>query len=325
MTVVRIPTEPAERGASVRAILAEYARVLSSEPARWVPELTGGELPQIDRRGMRGAVWSAGAEEAAGLALWDLVPGVGRRVWLYLREGHRTADSLRSVLDELDERSDRDGPIASVLDFLPGVPSAVEEEVLSVRGFFPTERVVLRLRSDTPVPEDVRMSRPDLRPLTLDDRESLVGLMREAYDPYSREPVPALFYRDPRQDAADAVEELFSGGRGEWLPWASFAVDAGRTLCGVSIVTQLEHPILSEVMVAPSMRRIGLGTGLALESVHAVREHGSTEIDAVVSSQDLRSLRLFRRLGFEAAGLRAVGFWVNRVAIGAVPPPSPPP
>ena len=86
------------------------------------------------------------------------------------------------------------------------------------------------------------------------------------------------------------------------------------------MVTALDVPVLCEVMVAPKCREIGLGSSLAFESVRAIRERGPGELHAVISSHDLRALRLLRRLGFEPVDRPTVGLWVHRVALG-VPPP----
>ena len=320
MTLRRIASSVRDRDAASRALLAEYESLLASEPGRWVRELTGGELPDPGRGAIRAALWLTGSAEPTGLVLWDFVPGVGRRVWLYLVPGHRTVAELGHFLDELEARGEHDGPIASVLDWIPGIAPELQEEAFGPRGFFATERLALRLPPEAPLPDEIEAGRPDLRPLEPGDEEGLVSLMREAYDPLAGEPLPWLMYRDPRQDARDAVRELLEGHRGEWLPWASFGFEAGGTLLGASVVTRLATPILSEVMVAPKMRGIRLGYQLTLESIRVLRERGFGEVHAVSSSQDLRALRLFGRVGFEVTEERAVGLWVNRVAVG-VPPP----
>jgi ribosomal protein S18 acetylase RimI-like enzyme len=323
MTLRKVAPSPEDRDPEGAEVLAEYERLLSGDPARWVRELAGGEIPDPSRTEMRAMLWLTEEGAPAGLALWDFVPGVGRRVWVYLREGHRAPDDLANLLDDLDARGDQDGPLASVLDFIPGVSPDVQAPVFSARGFFPTERLVLRLPADAELPDEALVGRPDLRALEPADEEGLVSLMREAYDSLAGEPLPWLMYRDPRQDARDAVREILEGRRGDWLPWASFGIETGGKLQGASLVTKLDVPILSEVMVAPALRRIGLGYYLALESVRVLRERDAGELHAVVSSQDLRALRLFHRLGFEASDLRAVGLWVSRVAIGVPLPRRP--
>ncbi len=320
MSLVRIARDPAERDAASRAMWEEYAVVLTGEAGLWVQELTGGGLPELGRGGMRGDLWSAEGAEPAGLALWDVVPEVGRRIWLYLTPGHRTASDLARFLDELDQSSGFDGPIASVLDFIPGVSATVQEAAFVPRGFFETERIVVRIAADVPIPDLSLVGGPDLRALEPGDEEALVELLRTAYEPFGLEPGSRPFFRDPRRDAREAVEDVLRGRRGEWLPWASFGVDAGGALVGASLVTRLHAPFITEVAVAPAMRRIGLGYHLVAGSVRVLRERGLEDAHAVIASQDLRSLRLFRRLGFEATGERGVGLWVNRAAFGGFPP-----
>lgn len=321
MPIRKVAGRESERDPASQKMLAEYeAAVVSESPLR-LGELAEDEERQLRLGTVRAVLWLQGPSEAAGLALWDFLPGVGRRVRLYLADGHRSASDLGLLLDELDERSEHDGPIASVVDFIPGVSDPIQEEALSPRSFFRVERVALRRPPDSPFPDEDLFDRPDLRPLESSDEEEIARLMREAYDQTAGEPRPWFLYRDPRQDARDAVREIFEGRRGEWLPWASFGVEASGNLVGASLVTRLDVPILSEIMVAPKLRGIGLGYHLGLESIRVLLERDLADLHAVTTSNDFRALRLARRLGFEPASSRAVGLWVNRVAIGVLPPP----
>jgi GNAT superfamily N-acetyltransferase len=301
-------------------MLAEYEAHLEAEPGPWGEQLARPEESRLASGTLAAQLWLRGADEVAGLAIGDYVPGVGRRLRVYLAPAYRTAEDLGQFLDELEERSDHDGPIASVADLVPGWSEASHEATFGVRGYFRVERIVMRLPASAPLPEETVSGRPDFRPLCAEDEEALVRLMRESYDQLAGEPSPWLFYRDPNQDARDAVQEILGGGRGEWLPWASFGVDVAGALKGATLVTATEVPLLSEVMVAPSLRGIGLGYELTLESVRALRERTPGEPHIVTTSRDLRALRLCRRLGFVPAEVRPVGVWVNPVAVG-VPPP----
>jgi GNAT superfamily N-acetyltransferase len=301
--------------------LQEYEALLAAEPGQWIQELARSDETRLRSGEVRAFLWVHGADQAAGLALGDFVPGVGRRLRVYLAPPYRTAEDLGRLLDELDARSEQDGAIASVADLVPGLTEAAHEEAFGVRGYFRVDRVAMRLPANVPLPDESMSGRPYLRTIGPDDEEGLVNLMRESYDQLAGEAPPWLFYRDPRQDTVDAVQEILEGRRGEWLPWASFGVDVEGVLKGATLVTLWDVPILSEVMVAPACRRIGLGYHLVLESIRALRERGAGEPHVVTTSRDLRSLRLARRLGFEPAEVRAVGVWVNKVAVG-VPPPS---
>lgn len=311
-----IAARPADREGVGAAVLAEYESLLLAEAGRWVAEVARGEAARLESGEVRAALWIVGRSEPGGLAVWDFVRGVGRRVRLYLARGHRTPDALATLLDELDARSEHDGPIASVADFVPGYPGGLPPEVFTDRGYFPVERLALHLPAETPLPDETLVGRPDLRPLDSGDREALVELMRSAYDQLAGTPSPWLVYRDPTQDARDAVEEILEDRRGDWLDWASFGVDVAGVLRGASLVTRLDVPVLSEVMVAPELRGIGLGYHLTLESVRALREREAGEPHLVTTSHDLRAIRLFRRVGFEPAERPAVGLWVSRVAVG---------
>jgi GNAT superfamily N-acetyltransferase len=320
MVLHRIAARSEERDSASGALLAAYEEILAAQPGIGFREMVRGDEARLARGELRGNLWITPQGEPAGLAMWDFVPGVGRRVRVYLASGHQGPEDLARLLDELDERSEHDGPVASVADFIPGVGREAQESVFSVRGFFPVERIVLALPADTPIPDETLAGRTDLRPLEESDEEALVALMREAYDQLAGEAAPWLFYRDPRQDARDAVREILEGRRGEWLPWASFGIDAAGTLRAASLVNLLDVPVLSEVMVAPSFRGMGLAYYLGLASARALRERGFAELHTVTTSHDLRALKLCRRTGFEPVDVSAVGLWVNRVAIGAPPP-----
>lgn len=323
MTLVRVPPREEDRDLPSRELLAEYESFFGAAPGPGVQELRRSDESRLRSGEVRAQRWLTGSDEAAGLVVGDLVPGVGRRLRLYLAPAHRTGDDLARLLDELAERSGRDGAIASIADLVPALSAATVEPAFRARGYFRVERLVLRLPADAPLPDETFSGRPDLRPIGLDDREALVNLMREAYDPLAGQPSPWLFYRDPRQDARDAVQEILDGRRGTWLPWASFGVDAAGALKGASLVTVRDVPFLSEVMVAPSLRQIGLGYQLTLESVRALRERMTAEPHIITSSHDLRALRLCGRLGFVPSELPPVGVWVNRVTAGVEPPPAP--
>lgn len=320
MTLRRVAPRREDRDPVSRAMVEEYGRVLAGESARWVHELTENADARLERGGMHAVVWLPDGHEAAGLAMWDFLPGVGRRVWIYLAPAQRTAEALGRFLDELDARGAQEGAVAGVVDFLPGLDLAEQEAALGARSFSHTERIILRYPADASLPDESLFGRPDLRPIEASDLEGLVALMRSAYDPLVGPPAPWLAYRDPGQDAREAIEEILSGRRGEWLPWASFGLDLHGALAGAILVSRLDVPVLSEVMVAPEVRGIRLGYYLVLESVRVLREHGSGEPYACASGQDLRALRLYRRAGFEVLDERAVGLWVHRPSIGAASP-----
>jgi GNAT superfamily N-acetyltransferase len=316
MVLRKIAPNPTAQDPESRALLVEYEELGHAHTDRGFRELFRNEETRLARGDVRADLWLAKGEEPAGLAVWDLVPGVGRRVRIYLGPAHRSREDLAQLFDELGEQSGQEGPVASVVDHIPGVAREEQEKVFSVHGFFPVERLVLRLPPTTFIPDDSPAGTTDLRPIDASDEEALVGLMRDAYDQLAGEAAPWMFYRDPRQDARDAVHEILEGRRGEWLPWASFGIDIGGVLRGASLVTRLEVPILAEVMVAPSVRGIGLGYSLALGSVRALRERGHPVLDTTTTSYDLRALRLWRRVGFEPAEVATVGLWVSRTVVG---------
>ena len=320
MVLHRIAPHAEDRDPASRVLLAEYEAQLSRAPVQWAPEMRRSDESRLRSGEERALLWRPRPEVAAGLAIGDFVPGVGRRLYVYLADGFRTAEHLGTLLDELEERSEHEGPIASVADLVPGLNDEAHEQALGVRGYFRVERLALHLPADVPLPEETMAGCPDFRLIVPEDEEALIGLMRDAYDQLAGQPTPWLFYRDPRQDARDAVQEILEGRRGEWLPWASFGLDVEGTLRAASLVTAWDVPILSEVMVHPSCRGIGLGYHLALASVRALRERGTADPHFVTTSRDLRVLRLARQVGFEPTEVRPVGVWVNRATVG-VPAP----
>jgi GNAT superfamily N-acetyltransferase len=320
MALRKVSASASERDAASRTLLSEYEALLVAQPGRAFHELVWGLEALLARGDVRAALWLDDRSAPSGLVLWDFMPGVGRRVRVYFGPQHRSAENLARLLDELDARSEHEGSVASVVDYIPGVSREAQEATFSARGFFPVERLVFRLDAEVPIPDETLAGMTDLRPIDAGDEEALVTLMRDAYDPLAGETAPWLFYRDPKQDAREAVREILEGRRGEWLPWASFGIDIGGVLRGASLVTRWDVPILSEVMVAPSFRGIGLGYYLALGSARALRERDVGALHTVTTSHDLRALRLCRRIGFEPADRSAVGLWVSRAAVGAPSP-----
>lgn len=323
MALRRIAPRAEDRDLASRVTLVEYEAVLAAEANPWVQELQRSDEARLRSGEVRAQLWVLGPGEVAGLAVGDFVPGVGRRLRVYLEPAYRTAEDLGRLLDELEARSEQDGPIATVADLVPGVGEEACRAAFGLRGYFRVERVVLRLPADAPLPEETMAGRPDLRPIGPEDEEGLVSLMRESYDQVAGEPTPWLSYRDPRRDARDAVKEILEGRRGTWLPWASFGFDALGVLKAASLVNRTDVPFLSEVMVAPELRGIGLGYHLTLASVRALRERGMNEPHLFTTSRDLRALRLCRRVGFVPFETRALGVWVKQAVIGAPSPLAP--
>ncbi len=65
-------------------------------------------------------------------------------------------------------------------------------------------------------------------------------------------------------------------------------------------------------------RRVGVY--LTFESVRVLREREAVEPCVRDPARDLRTFRWFRWVGFEVTDERAVGWWVGRAGVGALPP-----
>ena len=257
----------------------------------------------------------------SGLAVWDLVPGVGRRIVTYRPRPDPAAEGLGRLLDALEERSAHDGPIASVTPVGPGSDPSDAGRAFLPRGYFQVDRLVLRLPTSQPLPDELGSAPLDLRPLALDDEDQLVELMRDAYDLRAGDPNPWLYYRDPRQDVRDAVHENLHDRWGPWLPWASFGFEVGGRLRAAILVNRVGGvPRITDVIVAPAIRGIDLGYHLILHAARVLRERGERPPELITPSHDLRILRLFRRAGFEPIDGGGETVWVRREAVGAVEP-----
>ena len=320
MALRRIAAQPSEREPRAGQLLDEYLAASRAPHGPWFPELPGSEEERIERSELQASAWFDAAPQPAAVVLWDLVPALGRRIRLYLASDRRTPVVLGRLLDALEEESVRDGPIASVSDPFPGSttesPAEWATSTYTERGYFRVERLALRLPPEAPLPDEMASGRLELRTLDAGDEDALAELMRSAYDPQVGTTAPWLVYRDPLRDVRDAVREILQGRRGRWLPWASFGVDVSGALRGASLVVESEFPVVSDVMVGPELRGIGLGTQLAIESSRVLRERASRPPHVVVAAYDLRALRLFRRLGFVPSDRPAAGLWVSARAGG---------
>jgi GNAT superfamily N-acetyltransferase len=316
MTLRPVARLPAGRDATVDRLLGELRRLLESHPEIGLHELGGLEEPGLESGDLTALHWRVGKPPLDGIAMWDFVPGVGRRILIYLPCEETGPVTLDSLIGELEGSSEHDGPIASVTLVGPGRLVPGEAELFLRRGYFRVDRLVLRLVNDGELPDELAAGRPDLRSLTASDEGDLVDLLRESYDRLSGEANPWLLYRDPRRDAREAVRDMLSGRRGAWVPWASFGVDLSGRLRGAVVVNRSDRPRVSEVVVSPSMRGIGLGYHLVLEAARTLRERGEPEPEAVITSHDLRALRLFRRVGFEPLDDRGQAVWVRGAAVG---------
>ena len=315
MTTSRLREEAASP--ELGKLLREYERQLAEAPRDWPLDLVRIDHAHVDPRRVEGVAWRDESGRIAGLALWDMVSGVGRRARIYLKKGYQNPEGLGTFLDELEADSDRDGPLASFLDLLPGLSAEAQEECLSPRGYFHLDRLVLRLPKERPLPHGPLDAATAMHTLRSEDEEALVRLMRESYDSWASRLAPWLSHRDPREDAQDAVRDIFEGRRGEWLSWASYAVDVAGGLAAATLVSRTGGPVISDVMVTPRLRRIGLGRQLLLQTVRALREREPEEPCFVTTARDLVALRLFRGVGFEIdTTAPPLGLWVSRAVMG---------
>ncbi|HYA57578.1 MAG TPA: GNAT family N-acetyltransferase [Thermoplasmata archaeon] len=320
MTLRTVARRRAERDTGTLAVLEEFGHLLEGLPNPGVRDLGRIEEPRLENGELTAAVEVGPGGAMLGVVVWDLVPGVGRRVVAYLRPSHASRKDWELLLEELEARSEHDGPLASVTPVGPESSAPEVADCFARRGYFEVDRLVLRLPSDRPLPDELASAVIDLRPLSLDDEDQLIELMREAYDIRGGEQNPWLFYRDPRRDVRDAVHENLSGRWGTWLPWASFGFEVSGKLRAAILVNRVGVPRVTDVIVAPAVQGIGVGYHLILHAARVLRERGEREPELITPSHDLRALRLFRRVGFEPVDGRGETVWVRREAVGAPPP-----
>jgi GNAT superfamily N-acetyltransferase len=265
-------------------------------------------------RGPDGQLW--------GVAIWDRIRGLGRRVSpIFVPKDRQNASGWRQFLQLLLDRPD---PAGSILLFNAPLPGFAESEAgtfLAPWGFRPYHRFGLAFPSSSALPREP--SRPlaggRLRQLSISDLEPLAVLSAACY----AGTVDRFLFgeeSDPLASARTLLRALFDGRFGPFVPEASFGLELDGTLRGATLVTRRPtYKLLADVEVHPSVQRQGHARRLIRATLEALSKDAATPLALAVTEENGGAFQLYKDLGFVVQE-GPFTFWANTAALGIFPP-----
>ncbi|MCI4336199.1 MAG: GNAT family N-acetyltransferase [Thermoplasmata archaeon] len=304
-----------EAPAEALRMLEELARALRAEGVESAEAAVGPLAESVRRSALPGALWVGPKDEAVGIAVWEATGDVGRRTALYLSPAYRSDAAVISFLDALEAMPGA-LPLVELSDQLPGVTAAQRRAIFGARGFVAVPRLDLGWPVDRAPPEPLRPEGGQLRPLLPTDSTSLSRLLVAAYADNPTDVALFRRWKDPTLEARSSIEFLLSGDLGPWNAPASFGVEREGELGAATLVNELNGALISQVMSDPRYRRRGWATALLARTIGELRRQGTPSIRLVVTRENARAYRLYRRLGFEPVpGAEGVS-WIHPVRLG---------
>ncbi|HEV2316368.1 MAG TPA: GNAT family N-acetyltransferase [Thermoplasmata archaeon] len=273
-------------------------------PDTWSEEVRTGRFP--------GWLWIGPKDDPISVVRWESVGRERRKVQVYLDPSWRRVETLRALLREL---TSLEGPPVAIVQ-LPGwtIPSSDLATVLEPEGYRHLRRFDMIYPLDRVLP--AAPERAGIRPLAAGDVGAIGDLLADAYSDFPLDPT----YFSPGVPIADecrtAAHELFGGKYGRWWASASVGVFAeGRWVAAV-LVTDLNGPLLAEIVVAPSHRRRGLGRAVVRAALAALRSEGAPTPRLVVTAPNRRARALYESLGFTYVPLPEDNTWIDLARSG---------
>lgn len=156
--------------------------------------------------------------------------------------------------------------------------------LLRKSGFEETQTIVMLSRETTLLPDHPKTMDVTIRPMTLDDLQQVQAIDAASFSPVWVNSIHYIEYAF-RQAAIATVAEI-----------------AGR-MVGFQISTPT--PIgghLARLAVFPALQGIGIGHALLYDLIHQFFRRGARVITVNTQKNNLASLALYKRLGFELTG-----------------------
>jgi ribosomal protein S18 acetylase RimI-like enzyme len=292
-TVVPIVDAPAE----ALRLLDEWRRALDEGDPMVRAWVRPGVLALADgvREGtVTGGLWVGPKDEAIGIATWQIPAEVGIATGPFLAAGYRHPAPLAAFVSALERLQ----PVRIVYEPIPGLDSPAIGRALGPLGYTPVQRVDMRFPADAPLPALPLDPEGPIRPLRMADEGAIGDLLARGYADAPRERRLFARYQDPQVEGLDGARQLLHGEVGTWRPDASFAVEVDGRLVALTLVNELQGPLVSEVVTDPAYRRRGFAAQLLRSSVGAVRALGLGVPRLVVTVGNDRAQRVYRAFGF---------------------------
>lgn len=177
-------------------------------------------------------------------------------------------------------------------------------------GFESRGRHYLLRSLEEPIPEPRAWCK--LRPLRRDEIPALAQLIFESHLG-SLDAALNLTYATPGQCRHFVETVVLRSGCGRFDPAASFVIDGQAGPEGVIIVSRLSRANghICQVSVRPQAQGQGLGEGLLLASLQALRREGFSVASLSVTVGNQRAYRMYEQLGFRLRKAFAAHAWVR--------------
>ncbi|HZY70690.1 MAG TPA: GNAT family N-acetyltransferase [Thermoplasmata archaeon] len=311
------PEESADAAAAVVELLG--AREYPGDPT-WREAVLRSAREAIEARPSRARILVRADGTPLALIVPEPLPDprLGHRIWVGVARPDVTTSELTAGWDALAAAPDH---VERVLRLYLDPPSSDPEPFdrsLTSLGFVRRWRMdlVIDPRAFAPAPPTGSAATP--RGLTLDDEAALATLMARAYDDDPAERATQAQSAEPADDARRGTHDLLHGGVGTWCPEASFGVDDGDRLVGATLVQEYQGLLISEIMVDPSARRRGLASRLLAATLRALAARSVPSVRLVVTRENERAYRLYRKLGFVANPGVEGPVWVRPDLVGSL-------
>jgi ribosomal protein S18 acetylase RimI-like enzyme len=259
---------------------------------------------------------------AMGLAIWEIVGALGRRVvWTHLRTESEGPAGWNRFLATLLDSPDPSGPVLLFASSIPGYPEPAAAEFLGPRGFHAFHRYGLEFPAGAPLPADsvqpLNVGR--LRTVGPEDLEELAVLNAASY----ANSIDRFLFAagdDPVEGARHLLRLVFGGEYGAFLRDASFGLDIDGQLRGATLVTDnSRYRLIADVEVHPSFQGQGHARRLLRATLAATTPDTTTPVVLSVTRENGVAFDFYRRLGFVVKE-GPFTMWVNTDALGISPP-----
>lgn len=106
---------------------------------------------------------------------------------------------------------------------------------------------------------------------------------------------------DSPSNALQEIDRVFAGDYGDFLPEASFLIEAEGTLLSACLVTWFEGhraPLIVFLMTRPEAKTQGMARHLLTRSLMALRMKGHDRVTLIVTKGNIPAQRLYDSMGF---------------------------
>jgi ribosomal protein S18 acetylase RimI-like enzyme len=271
---------------------------------------------------VEGGVLLAAPETVFGVAFWETVGQLGRRVQaVVLASDRQNPEGWTRFLNALLDLPDPGGPVFLLDCGFPGLTDSEAAALLVPRGFRVYHRYGLEFPAGAPLPSEPSqpLLRGRLRNVGPADLDGLAMLNAAAYA-HSVDRYRFTSGHEPVEDARRLLRSLFEGKYGAFLPESSFGLEIDGALRGATLVTdRVQYKLIADVEVHPDFQRHGHARRLLRAMLAATPRDGKIPLVLTVTKENNVAFELYLRLGFISKE-GPFPLWADSARLGLLPP-----